>query len=309
MAVSMNVLHLTNSFRPFFNDQVDALRQQGVDVTTLCVPGSHVATNEGVNQRSVMDYAKFYPRVLQEVAAPYDIIHANHGLTAPYALAQPRRPIVLTLWGSDLVSTIGPVSRAFAHGFDEVILPSSNMSSELSSSHHIIPFGINTDKFQPINQKEARDVVGWDYNQPVVLFPYPRSRDVKNYSLAEKAVSTMSVDAELRCLNNVDHDNVPLYMNAADAVIVTSHRETGPMVIKEAAACNTPVVSTDVGFASKTLANVANSYICSSVKEFATRLDEIMIDRCQSDGAKFSDEWSIWNMGKKITNLYESMLD
>jgi glycosyltransferase involved in cell wall biosynthesis len=54
-------------------------------------------------------------------------------------------------------------------------------------------------------------------------------------------------DVELIALNNVPHEDVPLYMNASELVLMTSAFEASPVVIREALACNVPVLSTDVG--------------------------------------------------------------
>lgn len=304
----MHVLQLTNSFRSFFNHQIDALREQDIEVTTLCVPGQHTADNEAVDRRSIADYVRFYPDVLQHATESYDIIHANHGLTAPYAIGQPHRPIVLTLWGSDLVGKLGPVSRRLSYFFDEVVLPSENMSSSLPRQHATVPFPIDTEKFRPIPRHEAREFVGWDEDPSVVLFPAAKSRPVKNYALAEEVIKEMEQDVDLRTLSNVPHDEVPYYMNASDAVLITSRRETGPMVVKEAAACNVPVVSVDVGFAAQVLEDVTHSHICTSPPEFAAKLDRIVATNVRSDGSKKSKEWSTTRMGEQLVSVYQRLL-
>ncbi|MDJ1434188.1 glycosyltransferase [Halostagnicola sp. A-GB9-2] len=79
-------------------------------------------------------------------------------------------------------------------------------------------------------------------------FPYDPSRTVKNHPLAEEVVDQVkeetSKSAELQVVYGVDHEDVPLYINAADALLLTSHREGFLNSVKEAMACNLPVVST-----------------------------------------------------------------
>jgi glycosyltransferase involved in cell wall biosynthesis len=45
----------------------------------------------------------------------------------------------------------------------------------------------------------------------------------------------------------VPHEEVPIWLNASDVVLLTSLHEGSPNIIKEALACDLPVVSVDVG--------------------------------------------------------------
>jgi glycosyltransferase involved in cell wall biosynthesis len=54
----------------------------------------------------------------------------------------------------------------------------------------------------------------------------------------------------------VDPERVPLYINAASAVVVTSEREGFGLAALEALACNVPVLSTDVGIAPLALSGI-----------------------------------------------------
>lgn len=307
----LSVLQLTNSTRPFFENQLTALERQGVSVTQLCVPGSY----DSRSPRSVTEYARYYPSVLRESLADYDLVHANFGLVVPFALAQPTRPVVLTLWGSDLMGErawLRRLSRFGARTADTVVLPSERMADELDVAHDVVPFGIDTDRFRPIPQGEARERVGWDRDSRYVLFPYNRERPEKDFARAKAVVDATSVDAELVELvelHGVDHAEMPYYYNASDALLVTSKRESGPMVVKEAAACNVPVVSTDVGFVDRVLDGVDGTVVSDSNDELVAGLESVCSEGICSNGRTALDGLGIDEMGERLVAVYRRVLD
>ncbi|KAB1198211.1 MULTISPECIES: glycosyltransferase family 4 protein [Haloferax] len=300
----MKVLNLVTTPRPFFDSQLQSLRDLGVEVDVLPVPGR----DSQEESRSITDYFEYYPQVLSEQSNNYDIIHANYGNTAPFAVFQPTRPIVITYWGSDLMGPLSAFNSSFSHVFDEVILPSPVLSEYIPNEHHVIPFDVDTKLFRPISMSESRDVLGWKDGTNYVLFPYSKSRSEKNYPLAKKIVDDINRSVNLVTISDVEHEMMPLYMNASDAVLVTSKRESGPMVVKEAALCNVPVVSTDVGFASDVLSDVKNSYVCNSETEIVNRLQDILRSGQRSDGRKHAEKWGKEAMGKRLLKVYESAL-
>ncbi|MDB2269884.1 glycosyltransferase family 4 protein [Halorubrum ezzemoulense] len=300
----MRILNLVTTPRSFFDNQLQTLRKLGIKVDVLQIPGRKSQNDS----RSISNYVKYYPTVLQEQIKKYDIIHANYGNTAPFALFQPTRPIVITYWGSDLMGRFGTVNSKFANFFDEVILPSPILTEYVSCEHHVIPFGIDTDLFRPIKKSKARSKIGWDPNENYILFPYLKTRDVKNYSLAKRVAGQIDPNIKLVSLNDVEYELMPYYMNASDAVLITSKRESGPMVVKEATLCNVPVVSTDVGFVSDVLSNVDNSYVCNSEATLVKRLEYVVKSGSRSDGRKHANEWGLNNMGNQLIKIYETAL-
>lgn len=299
----MRALHLYTSTRSFFEDQLTALESQGISCTAVGVPGEY----DPDSPRSVADYLRYLPRVLDHSLDQYDVVHANYGLTAPFALAQPVRPVVFTPWGSDLMSDrqwLTGLSRLGARAADAVVLPSRACASAVPGDHPVVPFGVDLDRFQPVPRDEARERVGWDTDERVVLFPYDPVRPEKDYPRARRAVEAADVDADLRVLTGVSHDEVSLYMNASDAVLVTSTREAGPMVVKEAAACNVPVVATDVGFVRETLAGVTNSHVCEDEAAVVDGLEAVLDGEVRSDGRTAVDGLGVDEMGDRLADVY-----
>lgn len=304
----MHVLQLVNTPRSFFEQQVQVLQRAGVACTVLSVPGDAGADSG----HSPLDYLRFQGSLLRESLEDYDLVHANYGLLGPLSLAQPRRPVVLTLWGSEVMGYarwLDRVSGTSARLSDAVVVPWPTMSSYLSCDHTVVPWGVDTDRFRPIPREEARERVGWETDRRIVLFPYPESRTVKNYPLARSVVDRADVEADLRTVSGVPHEQVPYYMNASDAVLVTSRRESGPMVVKEAAACNVPVVSTDVGSVRGMLDGVSRSFVADSEDDLVTALEQVLLSGERSDGRETVDDLGLERMGEQLLDVYERVLD
>lgn len=302
----LRVLQVAMSDRSFFRQQVAALEERGVSCTTVTVP------RPGSDDRGPREFARFYAEAVRRAFDGQDVVHANYGLVGPLALALPVRPVVLTLWGSELMGDIGWLERAsrFAAGrSDAVVVPSRVLSRELDRPHRVIPFGVDTDLFRPIDRRRARERVGWDPGGRHVLFPYDPGREVKNYPLAESVVEAAAADATLHTVSGVSYEEMPYYMNASDALLVTSARESGPMVVREAAACDVPVVSTDVGFVAETLGGVDGSYVAATESELVGGLDAVFEGDGRSDARGAVDGIGLDRMADRLVETYRSVID
>ena len=112
----------------------------------------------------------------------------------------------------------------------------------------VIPNGVDLNRFRELSQNDCQEKLGWDENRQHILFPANIARPVKNYTLLEQAVKILKdKDLEIHWFNDVPNKETPLWYNAADVVVMTSLWEGSPNAIKEAMACNRPVVSTKVG--------------------------------------------------------------
>ncbi|ELY48940.1 glycosyltransferase [Natronolimnohabitans innermongolicus] len=304
----MHVLTLTtNADAPFMNQQMSELERRGVSFTTLPISGEA----SDVTSRSPVDYLRTLPKVLTEAGNNYDLIHAHYGLTAPIALSQLRTPVVLSLWGSDVHGPTKPVSSACAPLCDDVIVMSEEMREELGRDCRVIPDGVDLEQFQPDSQERARERVGWDDTGDAyqVLFPYRPGRTVKNFPRAERVASAaerlLDRPIDLRVVHEVDHETVPDYMNAADALLLTSRSEGSPNSVKEAMACNLPVVATDVGDVRERLADVEPSYVGATDAELVEGLVDVLRREERSNGRDAAREVSIERTTDRILEVYE----
>jgi len=139
------------------------------------------------------------------------------------------------------------------------------------------------------------------------LFARARS---ENYPRAERVVTVadnlLERPARLRTVSGVDHDAVPDYMNAADALLLTSHSEGSPNSVKEALACNLPVVAVDVGDVRERLAGVEPSRVAASDEELVGGSSTFSNPASDRTAAR-PPEVSIDRMADRMLEVYEEV--
>lgn len=300
---------VTNHRARFYLQQVDCLRDRGITVDIVTVPDE----NNDTGSRQLADYARFYGSALRASSGEYDVVHANYGLSAPPAVLQWFHPTVVSLWGSDLFGTYGPIGRWSARFADEVIVMSAEMAAELDQDCHVIAHGIDLDRFRPVSQQTCQAELDWDLEAAHVLFPYPSTRDVKNYRRAERIVAAAEpqLDGEvvLHTVSGVPHDEMYRYMNAADVLLLTSHREGSPNSIKEAMACNLPVVSVDVGDVAERLEGVTPAAVHTEDSDLTESLVEFLRAGEQSNGREIISEISLTGQIDRLVDVYRRAIE
>ena len=315
--MSVRVLNLVPSESSrFFVQQRDVLRELGVGERTLTVPSERTYDGEETDGRSVTDYVRFLPTVLCHSLGDYDLVHANYGLTAPHALAQVRLPVVLSLWGTDLMGEYGWLAKRCARHADAVVVMSERMADELDVSCHVVPHGVDLDLFRPLPADWSRDRLGWDDHEDVrhVLFPYPPARGVKDYPRAQRVAERVETeladefDVRLHTVTGEPHHLMPVYMNAADVLLVTSEREGSPNAVKEALACDLPVVSTDVGDVAERLRGVSLSRVADTDDDVVAGVVEALRADGRSDGRAAAAEIGLVESGERLREVYEEVL-
>ncbi|MFC7098965.1 glycosyltransferase [Halobaculum marinum] len=313
----MRVLNLVPSEQSrFFVQQRETLSKLGVDETTISVPSDRTYDGEETDGRSPIHYARFLPSVLRHSLGDYDLVHANYGLTAPHALAQMRLPVVLSLWGTDLMGEYGWLTKRCARYADAVVVMSERMAEELDEPCYVIPHGVDLDLFRPMPIEWARDRLDWEHDPNVkhILFPYPPARGVKDYPRAQRVAERVTAeldgefDVRLHTVSGQPHELMPVFMNAADVLLVTSEREGSPNAVKEALACELPVVSTDVGDVPERLRGVSLSRVADTDDDLVAGVVEALRAGERSDGRRAAEEIGIAEAGERLLEVYEEVL-
>lgn len=308
----MNILSfVTNEESKFYEQQIEGLRTRGHTVDVVAVPGPRITGGVDTGRRSKRVYVQHYLRSIAAARRSYDVVHANYGLTAPPAIAQPFHPVVLTLWGSDVMGEYGWLTKICSRFADAVVVMSDEMGQRLDCDYQVIPHGIDLELFQPVPKQWARAHLGWDQSVHQALFPYGPSRDVKDYPRAERIVEMardgVDGEIELQTVTGEPHGRMPIYMSAADCMLLTSKREGLPNSVKEAMACDLPVVSVDVGAVSTLLDADGHSTVGTDDEFLADALAETLRADERSNGSDLIVDLSLERQLDRLESVYRSV--
>jgi teichuronic acid biosynthesis glycosyltransferase TuaC len=263
---------------PFIKEQGESLKRQGINVDYYPIIG-----------KGISGYLKAGVRLRKYLKGNhYDLIHAHYIFSGWAAMIGARKtPVVLSLMGDDAygtyvgVNTVRMSSRIFTlltwliQPFVKAIISKSHNIERyvyLKNKSYIIPNGIDTVKFcqQAITNKSEHSKNG----KRIILFLGNKAEIRKNYSLVESAVNGMNLpNVELVNPYPVNHAEVPALLSAADVLAVPSLMEGSPNVVKEAMACNCPIVATNTGDVKWVIGETLGCYVSSfNVQEFSAKL-------------------------------------
>jgi glycosyltransferase involved in cell wall biosynthesis len=288
---------------PFVRDQVEALRRRDdVEIELFAFgPGPRALANAARALRSRYRGQRF------------DIVHAHFGLTAWPAVLSRLGPVVVTLHGNDLL-----VRRSYLA--TRAILPFTALAATVSRDFSsnlpgagtkrrvaVLPVGIDVNRFRPIPRAEARARLGLDPDGPYLLFPHDPARPLKRYDRAVEAAG----DVPLLTLGGVPPDEVPYWINAANAVLVPSATEGFGLAVIEALACGVPALGTPVGIHPVVLEGVEGAY-CGPWDREAWRAavaPHVAASDPRVDGRARAELFSADAMAARVVEAWRDLLD
>lgn len=249
-------------------------------------------------------------------SAPFDVVHAHFGLTAWPARAVPARVRALTLHGTDLNHPrTRLLTRAALPFIDLLATVSDELIAQLppraARRAQVLPCGVDLERFHPIARAQARAELGLDAARSYVLFAADPARPEKRFDRARELTAPLAV--ELLTLGAVEPARVPLYVNAADAVLVPSEREGFGLAVLEALACDVPVIATPVGIHAEALAGLDGA-LCApfDAARWRAALQPLLAADDGPDGRRLhggrarAERWSAARMAERVLAAWSS---
>jgi glycosyltransferase involved in cell wall biosynthesis len=246
----------------------------------------------------------------------YDLAHAHYSLSGFIASFATCRPLVVSLMGSDafMSGLLRIVTRFFyKYSWDSTVVKTLQMKELLNMPEaEIIPNGVDISRFKPIPKAAAREYLSLDFDKKQILFISDPNRPEKNIKLALSAVTALhNSDVTLKHIYCVPNEELPYYYNAADALLLTSKYEGSVNVVKEAMACNCPIVSTDVGDVKCVSGNTEGCYITSfEPTEIAEKIRKALEFKKKTNGRQRIIDLGLDSeiIASKIRALYEAVI-
>lgn len=308
----MRVLKVTNmyptaeqpQFGIFVQQETESLRRLGVDVDVLFVNG----------RSSKLNYLTGAPRLWSRLRdEEYDLVHAHYIFAGLLALTRRRLPIVLTHHGAEVFEGWqGLTCRMFTRWFDAAIVRTEEMKTRLGVDEaHIIPGGINMEKFRPQPSADCRTQLGLPLDGKLVLWAGDPRPD-KRFDLAVAAMRRLDdhlPGVELIKLTGREHSLVPRYMNACDVLLLTSDSEGSPNVVKEAMACDLPVVGRPVGDVREVIGATEGCHLTSEDPgDIARKLELALARGGRTNGHEAVAHLELGAIGRQIIDVYRQTL-
>ena len=327
----MKVLAITNLYPTaanpwlgnFVEQQVKGLQEIGQDVDVLSLdraelgPQIYIRMGEEVRQRFKQK--------------KYDLVHVMYGgVMADLSTRMLSDvPSIVTIHGSDLLGDrlSDPIRRFSAYlgifasrrairRADGVIVVSAQLRDALPntvsrSKVRIIPCGIDLHRFSPQDPEACRRKLGWNPDSYHILFATSGS-SIKRPGLARQAVrhlQELGTKAEMHEMRGLPYDQVPIWINASHALILTSLHEGSPTIVKECLACNVPVVSVDVGDVRERTQGIAGCFVVpAKEEELAISLQAACKARPQVNSRDHIQDLSITSIAEKISRFYNEVI-
>jgi glycosyltransferase involved in cell wall biosynthesis len=260
------------------------------------------------------------------LALEFDMYHAHHpfllGATARRLARASGRPLVFTnhtLY--DRYAHYVPLPRGmvaqgairwsarFADTADLVLTPSDFVARRLRTQGvgrpiEVIPTGIDLERFQPGDRAAARQTLGLDQDERVLLYVGRLDRE-KNLdflvdavahvrtprlrlllvgrgtqaAMLRRAAAARGLGDRVEFRGGAPPESLPAYYRAADAFVFASTTETQGLAVLEAMACGLPVVAVRAsGIEEAVTDGVSGLLVLEDAEAFAAAVDQILAD-------------------------------
>ena len=290
----------------FVREQGEALRRLGVNVFYYAVRG-----------KQVKGYLSALPGLKKSIEDNHiDIVHAHYGFCGALAVMQRSVPVVITFHNGETLSFKGKLISSTAAWFSKYnIFVAKHIHDKLfkvPKRYSIIPCGIDLEQLPLVDKEQAIKAMGLQTAVPNILFGGSFSNARKNYPLAKKALALLPYDVNLIELKGYSRKEVNLLLCGCDLFLMPTKSEGSPQVVKEALACNCPIVATGVADIPVLLSGISQCYTTGfDAAEIAGCIDSVLKSGQRSDGRERIVSMQLDNsqVAQRIKAIYEVILN
>jgi teichuronic acid biosynthesis glycosyltransferase TuaC len=291
---------------PFIHEQGESLKLKG-----------HIVDYFQIVGRGIFGYLNNYFPLLKKINSfKPDLIHAHYCLSGLLANLQRTTPVIVTYHGSDVHFKMNRlISRITAYLAACNIFVSNHMARFIGiKNSNVIPCGVDLDLFKPCSKLEARINLGLEKDKVYVLFSSSFNNKVKNSRLALSAMEHFKDEnLVLIELKEYSRNEVALLMNAVDFTLLTSFSEGSPQFIKEAMACNCPVISTRVGDVVNLIGDIDGCFLTGfNTDDLIDKIRKVLLyvkknNRTEARKRIIDLKLDNENVASKIVDIYKSV--
>ncbi|MDA9326036.1 glycosyltransferase family 4 protein [Flavobacteriaceae bacterium] len=316
----MKILHITNNypttkhpiFGIFVKEQIDSLNTLDFKNEVLFING---------REKGKFEYLRSILKIRKKLKHEnYDLIHCHHALSALCLIFSGKNinSKILVSFQNDPIHELGSKVFNFIKRNTNGWIFKNNSDLITDELSFYLPNGVNTSFFKPMDKQIARKHL--KLNRDAIYLLFVSSNKIRKQKRYDRFSQTVTILKEKYKINNVQEiklintsrDKIPFYFNAVDIHLLSSEFEGSPNSVKESMACNTSVVSTNVGNVSELLKNVKGSHVSEGVspEELAFLVDKALRDKCENGLERLIElELDIDSVALKLKNIYIKLIN
>lgn len=282
-----------------------------------------------------------------------DVVHGHYGLSgmtvvlACKGLPMTIRPrCVVTFHNGETLGWKQNLLSSFFSLFADYVIYVAQHIRELSyfkaKKYAIIPCGVNLEELPVCPYEQARQHLSFNQQTKYILFGGSFDNNRKNVRLLFDALNSMSnnpcftkthptgilkngVSVEVLEMRGLSRFQCALRMCACDLFALPTHSEGSPQALKEAMACNCPIVATDVADIKELLGDIDGHYLLRnpmktkkywdaddySVSEMAELLNQAFSFSARTQGRERLIALNLTNrqIANKLMEIYQECCD
>ena len=297
-----------NNLLPFIIEQGEAIRKCGVEVDYFVVEGNGLLSYF-TQRKSLMHKIKdFKP----------DLIHAHYGLSGITAVLQNKVPVVTTFHNGETLSfSANILSSLFSLRTKFMVYVAQHIYDlaylKRKKNHVILPCGIDLHECVITDKEIARKELGFLPDKKYILFGGGFDNLRKNYPLLKDGIDLLKRDdIEVLEMKGLTRLQISKILSACDLFALPTKSEGSPQALKEAMACNCPIVATDVADIKHLLGDIEGHYICTfDPRDVAEQVEKALAFNGRTKGRERIIELGLTNdlVAKKLVDIYQSIIN